>query len=405
MKRLIIMAILISIAMLYAWEVTSWGPDSAELVCADLQHEHLVFAGRQGVNDGIYLDDNGVWTFHPMWMPNFPIKAVFPLNDNTVMGAFSLGSYSDGIYNYNIDAGNWSLVEWFYKPNFIVRHDPTQVFYVGEEQGLFRSSNGINWYRLSALPEQRCDSFAWWGTYMVADIGAAVYYSSDSGQTWQQSTMPNLDGFRFAPNGTVFARMDDGSDSDGLWRSDDHGASWNLEFYTTGLACIGPILGGTLPLGWRNPNEEGHYMALYNLQTGLEQMAHTSLESPVRQMDIFPLVNTHAVFVITSHGCLFIPGFPVESSDPVITPQVPNPSLKVSPNPARAQIAISADKAFLRPQASLYDIRGRKLSDLEVSLNSDGTLNCQLPQIPRAIYLLRVKDGDRVYSARIVVFR
>lgn len=403
MKRLMIMAILISIAMLYAWEVTSWGPNSAELVCADLQHEHLVFAGRQGVNDGIYLDDNGVWTFHPMWMPNFPIKAVFPLNDNTVMGAFSLGSYSDGIYNYNIDAGNWSLVEWFYKPNFIVRHDPTQVFYVGEEQGLFRSSNGINWYRLAALPEQRCDSFAWWGTHMVADNGNAVYFSGDSGQSWQQSTMPNLDGFRFASNGTLFATMDDGSDSDGLWRSDDHGASWNLEFYTTGLACIGPILGGTLPLGWRIPNEEGHYMALYNLQTGLEQMAHISLESPVRQLDSFPLVNTPAFYVINANGCFFITGFPVESSDPVITPQVPNSSLKVSPNPARARIAISADKAFIHPQASLYDIRGRKLGDLEVSINSDGTLNCQLPQIPGAIYLLQVKDGDRVYSSRIVV--
>ena len=403
MKHALVLIWLFLATALFAWEVNPYGPQDMDLSCASFEGDVPVLGAQFNNYHGICLDITGQWYFHQHWMQFFPVKAVQQLTPGVYMCAFGDGSFSDGIYNYDVDEDSWILNEWFMWPNFIVKHNPTGSFFVGERDGLFRSDDAVNWYRVNGLPVQQCDSFAWWGSNMVADIGYAVYYSSDAGQTWLQSTMPLLEGFRFASNGTLFAKMDAGSDSDGLWRSDDRGATWNLEFYTTGLAKIGPIMGGTLPLGWRIPNEAGHYMALYDLQGNLEQMVHTSLDSPVRQLDIFPLVNTPAFLVLNANGCFFITSFPVEDSDPVQTPPLADFSLSVSPNPAGSQISVTAFKAFNKPDVTLYDLRGRKLMKLAASLNLDGSLSCALPDLPTAVYLLRVRDGVNRYAARICV--
>jgi len=401
MKYALALMLLISFTALSAWECTPYGPQDIDLVCASFDSDTPVFGAQFNNYYGICLELAGQWSFHQFWMQFFPVKSVCQLNPTTFMVAFSSGSYSDGIYNYDLDADSWTLNEWFFWPNFIVKYNPTGSFFVGERDGLFRSDNGADWSRVADLPAQQCDSFAWWGSNLVTDIGSAVYYSADAGQTWQQSTMNLLEGFRFAPNGTLFAKMDAGSDSDGLWRSDDRGATWNLEFYSTGLCSIGPLMGGTLPLGWRVPNEDGHYLALYDLQSGLEQLDHPNLESPVRQLDVFPLVNTPAFYVINSEGCFFITGFPVSVSDPVKSPQVPDPGLRVAPNPGKGIISLSSAKAFTRPLVTLYDLRGRTIKCLDVNLVADGSLSCALPKLPAAIYLLVVEDGADRYTSRI----
>lgn len=399
---LTLIAVLIA-ASLAAWDIGQFGPTDCQLTCASMALDIPVFGGLVENQYGIYRDEGGEWTFHPILMSNFPIHAVYPQSANIIMGAFGMGSYSDGIYNYDAGNNSWTLNDWFFWPNFITWDPAGQKYYAGERDGLYKSVSGNGWSRVTTLPMGQCDSFAAWGDYAVTDIGNSVYYSGDAGQTWHLSSMSNLDGFRYAVSGTLFAKLDAGSDSDGLWRSDDFGSSWNVVFYTTGLRFIGPFFGSTVPLGWRIPNEDGYYTAIYDLNTGMEHLDFAQLDSPVLGLDVFPLINTPSAYYLNSSGCYFITGFITPVSDPVQAPPVQNASLRINPNPTHGTFSAIAPKALVQPRATIYDLRGRKLVVISNVIVDNNILHCELPLLVPGIYLLKVEDQGMVYNSRVCI--
>jgi len=405
MKHLLTFILLAGISAVFAWDIGQYGPVGGSLSCASLDRDIPVFGGQQDNTGGIYLLEGGNWEYHPIWMSMFPIRAVCPQSANVIMGAFGDGTYSDGIYNYDVAADTWTLNDWFFWPNFIFWNEANQTYYAGERDGLYKSTSGNGWSRVATLPMNQCDSFAAWGDYAVTDIGNSVYISGDACQSWHLSSMPNLDGFRFASDGTLYAKMDDGSDSDGLWRSDDCGSSWSVEFYTTGLACIGPLYGSSLPLGWRLPYDQEHYAAIYDTQTGLEQLDFAQLDSPVLDIDVFPFINTPSAYFLNANGCHFITGFTTPADDPCLIPPAPDAGLRISPNPARGSIKALASRSFKAPRVSIYDLRGRKLADIDHPLWDKNELRCQLPSLRPGVYMLRVDDGNASYSSRLCVIQ
>jgi hypothetical protein len=405
MRYLLTLYVLVCVTVLVAWDIAQFGPTAGQLTCASMDGDVPVFGGQVDNSYGIYLQEGGNWEFHPIWMTAFPIRAVCPQSANIIMGAYGFGSYSDGIYNYDVTTGAWTLNDWFFWPNFIIWHPAGQKYYAGERDGLYKSISGNDWSRVTTLPMGQCDSFAAWGDYAVTDIGNSVYYSGDAGQTWHLSSMVMLDGFRYASDGTLFAKMDAGSDSDGLWSSEDHGSSWSVVFYSTGISSIGPLFDSSLPLGWRIPNEDGYYAGMYDLQTGLEHLDYVQLDSPVLDIEVFPLINTPSAYYLNSSGCYYITGFTVADDDPAQTPAVPDNTLRISPNPTSNRFLAVASKPLREPRATLYDLRGRKIASLE-SMTWDGSeLRCSLPDLKPGVYMLRVEDGNTIYHSRLCVIK
>jgi len=414
MKYMLITALLFISMGCAALDCTPFGPEASTLHCANFYTEPISMGGVFSGQEVLFLWENGVWNHYAYWTQGLPITGTCMLNESTLMSTLAGGSYSDGVYNLTLSTHEWALNEWFFWPHF-VKHDPiTNIFYVGERQGLYHSYDGDIWSRISTLGTNECTSLAMYGTYLVANSGAAVFNSLDSGQTWNQCGTSNLSSFRFTSSGALYAIMSVGSDSDGVWRSDDYGATWTAVYYATGLSCLGPEYAGYLVLGWNVPNEFGGYLALLSPQHTLLPLQHDTLNSPIKELDVFPLINTPSVYVINNLGCYYLTQFlPVDVADAVQVPLV-RPQLHAYPNPASRTLQVDCLRQNADPaELYVYNLKGqvvRKLDILPTDQQLSATWNLQLQdgtRAPSGLYILAIKNqaGNIIASGRIMVVK
>jgi hypothetical protein len=407
MKHALVFALLALAVCAGAFDCTPFGPDAPLIYRADLQQNPLAMGASDA--DGfstLYLFDGRDWESHPFWAQNFPITGICRLDDDAFMISMGNGSYSDGIYNFDLDTQSWEINEWFFRPNFVLYYPDGGMYYVGERDGLFRSDNADNWTRITQLGTDECDSFAWHGNHVVTNNGNVIWYSGDSGQTWQTSQMVMLEGFRFTSDGTLYALLDAGSDSDGLWRSDDFGATWDVVFWTDHLSCIGPDFAGYLPLGWEQQNHEGNFLELLHPDGTRVPLSHVDLNSPVVELEIFPLINTPSFYVVNSSGLYYLTGFlPVENDDETMPPAQPW-DLRVYPNPAKTEINLAFDaKIPAKVDVTLFDLKGRQIFSRKSLLPVDGRIPCKLPALASGLYLLRIGIGSQYQLQKVMLAR
>jgi hypothetical protein len=161
--------------------------------------------------------------------------------------------------------------------------------------------------------------------------------------------------------------MDVGSDSDGLWRSNDFGANWTNILYTSALSCLGPIYNNNVTLGWRESYEDSCYVGIWHPDGTVSLLNHPLLNAPVKQIDIFPYINTPSFYVLNSGGCFFVTSFLVGIDDPVI-PQIPQAKISTYPNPALSYTDIYLSKVSPEPcKLTIYNLKGQKVRNLDVS--------------------------------------
>jgi hypothetical protein len=406
MKYAFILAALMVTNSCEAFECEQFGPTADTYYCAELNHDPLAFGAIYSGNDGAFLLEGNSWNFYELWTQGLPLRDIcFPTN-NSMMAVYGAGTYSDGLYNFNLTTHVWDINEWFFWPNFINQDPNTGYYYIGDQSGLWRSVNGNDWPSGSSPASGVCKSFASYGIHLVTNIGDSTYYSSDSGQTWQSSTLPYLQGYRFTSSGTLYALMDHGTESDGLWRSMDYGANWSPVVYTDYLSCIGPDFGGYLPLGWRLPNSFGHYAAVLNPQGELENLDDPLLEYPVKEMEIFPLINTPSFYVLNDNGCYFITSFMNVANPEEELPPVPDQSISVSPNPTHGSLTLDfADKNASPVTLTLFDLKGRAISSRHSDMPSTGIIGLALPDLPAGMYLLQIKQAKHQTVKRITLLQ
>ncbi|HPS40221.1 MAG TPA: hypothetical protein PL124_12450 [Candidatus Cloacimonadota bacterium] len=397
MKYLFMTSLWMCVVVCVAFECSPFGPETGTLQCANLQMDPPSFGGiGESGYTTLYVFENDSWQQYPFWTQDLPAIAVCKRDDATLMMAMGAGTYSDGLYNFDRNSHAWTINEWFIFPNFVLHCNLNDAYFIGEQAGLFRSGNAIDWTWITDIGSGACNSFAASGTHMIVNRDSFVYHSADGGQTWSQADMSNLRGFRYTSAGTLYGIMDVGSDSDGLWRSDDYGATWMSVLYTTGLASIGPDFNGVLPLGWREPETPGHYLALLDQQFQLEWLNHADLNSPVKDMQIFPLVNTPSFYVLNTEGCYFLTGFmPVDVNDETASAPLAT-GIRLYPNPFMSEVKLELDKGSGAMVTEICNLKGQIVKTLtlrEGITTWDGKDESGRNTAP-GIYLCRYHDNQ-----------
>lgn len=405
MKLMLFAALLCIASLSFCLQVSPYGPQADALTYANFQDTPLSIGGIQEQQYGIFIDNGNAWDFYQSLANGLPVKGIIKLNDTTMLVAMGANSYSDGVYNFNLDTHVWSINYWFMSPNFLSFNPNNSTYYVGERDGLYKSVNGTNWSRVTSIGINRCSSIAFFGTNIVTNNSSFVKYSTDNGQSWQTANTSNLRGFYYTSSGTLYAIMDVESDSDGLWRSDDNGATWNCVYFTSHLNCIGPDYGNQLLLGWSEANGDGAYVALIDQQYQLTNLQHENLDSGVRQQDIFPLVNTPSFFVLNAEGCFFVTSFlPVENDDESF-PVKPELSISAYPNPFYSQTTIRFNPNHKQDSlnAEIYNLKGQFIRSLAGSSPFVWDGRDEAGRIVGSgVYLLKVSDGRQTITHKIL---
>lgn len=401
MKTSLFFVLLMLTMVCNAVEIHPYEPALGTINFANFFSEPISLGVHFADDDYLALQEGTGWNTYQFWTDGLPITGTARLNESTLMVAMGSGTYSDGVYNFDLDTHQWAINEWFIRPNFLIYYPANQRYYVGEREGLFYTANGTNWYRISSLGVNPCTSFASFGNKLICNNGSMVWYSTDGATSWQEANLNNLKGFRYSSDGSkIYALMSVGSDSDGLWSSEDSGASWSPEFYSDNLSAIGPDFNGQIPLGWNQPNENGNYLELW-LENSNQRVPIQGLNGAVKQLEIFPLVNTPSFYVINTTGLFWLTNFLEVGLDDDLIPSPQALQVKHWPNPAKSTLHLEFAEKQDHVSVELYDLRGRQLFSADRKKVQNKVLDLKLPDLPSAVYLLKVRCGKALYQQKI----
>lgn len=218
--------------------------DSQGIVCTD---------------DGMYIyQDDMEWHYYNYGaLPVIDVVYYTPEKLLLVMGD---GTWSDGIYTFDLQTNLFEVVEWMYKPVFLRYDEFNSEFYAGgEQEGLLKSADGVNWNNVDFFNSIVCYDAAFYDGHIAVsvegELGNNFFLSSDGGSTWQNSV--NAIGYteiEYNGSGDLFAIGPNLASSSGIYVSLDYGNYWevvNFEWNMSSLACD-PF--GNVLVGWENGN-------------------------------------------------------------------------------------------------------------------------------------------------------
>lgn len=349
---------------------------------------------------GIYLyQDDMQWHFYEAGLPVIEVVYFTPDELLLVMGD---GSYSDGIYTFDLQTLDFEVVEWLYKPSFIRYYEYQDVYYAGQlEGGLFISQDGLTWYEIGLFEDYSCIDIAFYEEHIAVSDGDwlqnQMYISDDAGTTWYQSVNSGfLTCLEFDPSGVLFGVFPGMTHSAGLRWSEDYGYFWeplNWEFFITSLACD-PF--GFVLVGWDN----GYGVARVDPSFWDPPFVHIDEGLPdthVHSVKINPVMSAPNVFVCTDSGVFYSHDYltgVVDVREPSTIGIFPNPVY--AGQPVTLWLPVEATEAPIR----IYDAAGNRVLEKVCSgpqeiIDTDGMRS--------GVYYITFQDGERKISGKLLI--
>jgi len=363
--KLCILGLLLSFQLSATWQ--PFGPEniSANKVCFNLG---LVNAWGVCHDEGIAIYNHLTqsWTD---FESNLPVISANYLDGTKILLIMGGGSNSDGIYTLDPSEGTFELVSWVDYPNFLFFDEQTQEYFIGHHLGLLHSADGINWTPVEAFNNKNMvamDSYQEHYVVSEMDNQFGIWYSSDSGSSWEQSVSgsPMISCFGFNSHGKLYGVFPDESWSSGLWSSEDFGKTWEVEFWSVNINCVGFDAMGNVFVGWGENStgmEEG--IAHYDPESGEYHFMNEGLSSLViNEIAINPYMSAIALFCCTEKGA-FVTYGPTQSTEVEASFE-----LNIFPNPGDQLIKISyrIPDASTNTQLYIYNSLGQAVKQYDL---------------------------------------
>ncbi len=309
---LILFLLLVPISLLsYQWDV--YGPENVEIF--DFLFTDNVSAA--GVAEGIMIEEFPNWQLYSYG--DLPVWKMEELNDQEILLIMGNGSWSDGVYTFNIDSYDFTVQEWLYLPSFLEFNPENNTYYVGYKYGLVKSTDGYNWTEISYFNGMNCIAMACYENNLVISADGDIYYSSDSGTSWQQSSILPLSDFAFTETGELYGIFPDHSNSSGLWKSEDFGQTWDVEFWSDSMIAVAIDCNGVIFVGWEEPFEQFEGVGIWNPSSQELTLINEGLACLlINDIEIFPLVDAPSMICSTEDGGYFVTDYAQEQVTQVI---------------------------------------------------------------------------------------
>lgn len=397
--RTVLIFLLLCISLsLSAYEWIPFGPPGVKAtnICFGAESYGVVCT-----EDGLYLyEDDMEWHLYSYGLSVIEIVYFDTEKILLVMGD---GTWSDGIYTFDLQTHEFEVVEWFVKPLFLRYFESGSIYFAGgEENGLLQSSDGVNWSNVAFFDTIPCVDIAFYGEHIVVSSSESwennnLFLSDDAGVTWSiPLNYSHFSEIEFNGAGVLFAILPGITNSSGVYRSSDYGYSWevvNWEFSITSLVCD-PF--GFVMVGWEN----GYGIARLNpaiweppfvfLNDGLP-------DTHVLKLKINPIMSAPNIFACTESGVYYSYDYLT-----YVAPIFKEGNFNIYPNPVQSGTSIQVESAVNQKNKKLkiFDGRGALIfqANIQNSLKS-----VDLPQFSSGVYFCILDDGENKWTKKLLI--
>lgn len=409
MKKLILSLIVIFVAysgFSYTWE--NYGPESIKanklclFVCEYAEGIICLDTGMYVVNEFFGND----WEYYSNF--NMPVIDAVQCNYNvdSILVVMGNGSYSDGIYSFNLITGQFQVLFYCINPNFICKYYSDGMYYVGYENGMLISDDGFTWNEISFFSGKNCEDIQIYNDNIAVAIDQPndnVYWSEDSGENWE-----TIDGeFKISKLllhywGYLSGICTESSSNCGYYKLSDYSMVWENEFFSEDLNTLGFDNDSRSFLGWHGSNVAHKGIARYTNYLSFFNQGLPNLNiNDITSNDEF--VGGSIVFCCTDEGIYYCVDY--VGIDPLKEEDV---QVLICPNPVKdkMQIKIKSDKVINEISSiEIYSNQGNKVD--EINFESISSNECVIiwnkGNLPAGIFYLVLKTGNEQISEKFII--
>jgi len=417
MKKLALLMFVLSIqASVYSYTWLSFGPDTinASNACFAVGSSFGIICSDEGMY--LYDDNNQEWNFYTYG--GLPVLGATHLNTNKVLVIMGDGSWSDGIYTFHLETHQFEYIEWIPNPNFLKYNELSGTWYAGFNNlgtlfsGLFKSTDGLNWNGISFFDEIPCSYMDFFEDHFVISSISKIfniYWSDDSGNTWNQSPagVPFISDMKFNNEGLLYGIFPNGSNSSGLWRSVDYGNSWEVEFWSDNMSAVGFDAFGRIFVGWESPNSGNEGIAIYDPDApppGLTFLNEGLPNININKILLNPTMSAPAIFCCTDAGVYMSYDYMVGESE-----RYPEKNeFDIFPNPARDYIDIRYStvlKGDRNVNVQILNCNGQIIDEFKIPSNvqEKNKIRMDTKGLDPGFYYLLIKSQKETRTKKFII--
>jgi hypothetical protein len=409
MKNMVIIFLLVFFPFIshsYTWQSYCPSTIHANNVCFGVGSWKGVICSPVGMY--LWEEDIQEWTYYTYGLP---VTGAVNLNATQILVAMGCGTYSDGIYTFDLETKQFNVVDWFFKPAFIKYYEYGGFYFLGlEEGGLYQSSNGINWFNISYFDTIPCQYIDFYGEHIIVSEGtwefSSIYISCNAGSSWNTSVNGgHFEDVKFNYSGVAYAILPGMSNSAGIYFSNDFGNFWEPIFWEFFISTIGYDAIGNVFMGWQNGNgiamlENPYpypYPELIFLNEGLPNLN-------INEITINPAMSAIAIFCCTDAGVYVCYDYMVGENEN----QAETANISIFPNPVLDQTTVNINLpkiAEIDFTITILNNSGIKVDEIKVENTSPQNLEFTWNKgnLPSGIYYLVVKTKNETLNEKFII--
>jgi len=232
MKSVSIIIFILLTLNLTAYEWNEFYPLDQPIYNANFEFENIDIL----CTEGLLIRTENEWDLYE----NSGLTALnaIKLDDENLLTLFGFGSYSDGVYKFNLNTYNFELIDWFFAPQFLYYNTIDNLYYLGSEYGLSRSYDGLTWIEDNSFQNGSCLSMNNQNENFVLEYDQSIY-------NWQYTETPN-----FSPQQDLgLLELDEIDEASGLvasrmnynvfWTINDSGGDANIYAFNSAGEHLG----------------------------------------------------------------------------------------------------------------------------------------------------------------------
>ena len=419
MKKLALLLIALSIQVsVYSYTWQSFGPDTIHAInaCFGVGSSYGIICSP----DGMYLYDDNTqeWNFYTN--AGLPVWEATHLNANQILVIMGDGSWSDGIYTFDLITHQFEIVEWIPNPTFLKFHQLSGTWFAGFNNvgtavcGLYKSTDGLNWNEVTFFNEIPCTCMDFFEEHLVISSISNIYdiyWSDDSGNTWNQSYVggPVISDMKFNNEGELYGIFPDFSNSSGLWKSVDFGNTWDVEFWSDNMSAVGFDAMGTIFVGWESPFSGNEGIAIYDPDApppGLTFLNEGLPNININKILLNPTMSAIAIFCCTDSGVYFSLDYMVGKPENYSEKN----EINIYPNPARDYININyslAQKGSSSVKIQVLNCNGQIIDKSKADYNPSvkNKIIKDISKLSSGIYYCIIENEEISITRKFVLVR